>query len=43
MPVLNPGDTFPALRVALPGGATLELPDELARRYRDVPPRPWPH
>ena len=30
MPVLNPGDTFPALRVALPGGATLELPDELA-------------
>ena len=33
MAVLNPGDDFPALRVALPGGATLALPDELARHF----------
>jgi peroxiredoxin len=33
MPLLAPGDKFPALSVALPGGSTLELPDELAGHY----------
>src|SRR5487761_1355403 len=30
MTLLNPGDTFPALNVALPGGDTLALPGALA-------------
>lgn len=33
MPVLNPGDAFPALRVARSGGSTLELPGELAGHF----------
>lgn len=33
MPLLAPSDKFPALSVALPGGSTLELPDELAGHY----------
>jgi peroxiredoxin len=33
MPLLNPGDAFPALDVALPGGETLRLPDALAGHY----------
>src|ERR1700745_2486404 len=33
MPVLTPGDPFPSLTVALPGGQTLRLPDALAGRY----------
>jgi peroxiredoxin len=30
MPLLRPGDPFPSLTVALPGGGTLTLPDALA-------------
>jgi peroxiredoxin len=33
MPLLNPGDAFPALDVALPGGDTLRLPDALTGHY----------
>src|ERR1700750_2352390 len=33
MTVLQPGDPFPSLTVALPGGRTLRLPDALAGRY----------
>ncbi len=33
MPLLHPGDRFPALTVALPGGETLHLPDALAGHY----------
>ena len=33
MPLLNPGDAFPTLDVALPGGETLRLPDALAGHY----------
>jgi peroxiredoxin len=33
MPLLNPGDPFPALEVVLPGGETLRLPDALAGHY----------
>ena len=33
MPVLAPGDKFPALSVALPGGGTLDLPEALAGHY----------
>jgi peroxiredoxin len=33
MPVLDVGDKFPALSVALPGGTTLQLPDALAGHY----------
>src|ERR1700760_2367544 len=33
MTVLQPGDPFPSLTVALPGGQTLRLPDALAGRY----------
>ena len=29
MPLLHPGDKFPALNVALPGGSRLHLPDDL--------------
>jgi peroxiredoxin len=31
--LLSPGDEFPALTVALPGGGTLRLPDALAGHY----------
>src|ERR1700761_1399426 len=33
MTVLQPGDLFPSLTVALPGGRTLRLPDALAGRF----------
>src|SRR6266700_1946756 len=33
MTVLQPGDPFPSLTVALPGGRTLRLPDSLAGRF----------
>jgi peroxiredoxin len=33
MPLLAPGDKFPALSVALPGGSALHLPDALAGHY----------
>jgi peroxiredoxin len=33
MTVLQPGDQFPSLTVALPGGRTLRLPDALAGRF----------
>ena len=33
MTVLQPGDPFPPLTVALPGGRTLRLPDALAGRF----------
>ena len=33
MPVLNPGDTFPTLTVALPEGASLQLPGHLAGHF----------
>jgi peroxiredoxin len=33
MTVLQPGDPFPSLTVALPGGRTLRLPDALADRF----------
>lgn len=33
MPLLAPGDKFPALSVALPGGSALDLPDALAGHY----------
>src|ERR1700761_1744350 len=33
MTVLRPGDPFPSLTVALPGGRTLRLPDALAGRF----------
>ncbi len=33
MALLSPGDEFPALTVALPGGGTLRLPDALAGHY----------
>ena len=33
MTVLQPGDTFPSLTVALPGGRTLRLPDALTGRF----------
>jgi len=33
MTVLQPGDPFPSLTVALPGRRTLRLPDALAGRY----------
>src|SRR5229473_7879141 len=33
MTVLQPGDPFPSLTVALPGGRTLRLPDVLAGRF----------
>jgi peroxiredoxin len=33
MPLLEPGASFPPLIVALPGGATFELPDALAGSY----------
>src|SRR5579864_1866967 len=33
MTVLQPGDPFPSLTVALPGGRTLRLPDALAGRF----------
>ena len=32
MTVLQPGEPFPSLTVALPGGRTLRLPDALAVR-----------
>lgn len=31
--MLSPGDSFPALTVALPGGDTLDLPDALAGHF----------
>jgi len=31
--LLRPGDRFPALTVALPGGGTLRLPDDLAGHF----------
>jgi peroxiredoxin len=31
--LLHPGDRFPALTVALPGGRTLRLPDDLAGHF----------
>jgi peroxiredoxin len=33
MTVLQPGDPFPSLTVALAGGGTLRLPDDLAGRF----------
>jgi peroxiredoxin len=33
MPLLHPGDRFPALTVALPGGETLDLPDAFAGHF----------
>ena len=33
MTLLHPGDKFPALNVALPGGGRLELPDALAGHF----------
>ena len=33
MTVLQPGDPFPSLTVALPGGRPLRLPDALAGRF----------
>lgn len=33
MTVLQPGDPFPSLTVALPGSRTLRLPDALAGRF----------
>lgn len=33
MPLLYPGDRFPALTVKLPGGGTLDLPDALAGNF----------
>jgi peroxiredoxin len=33
MPLLAPGDKFPALALTLPGGDTLQLPDALAGHY----------
>lgn len=33
MPLLRPGDTFPTLHVALPGGDALTLPDALAGHF----------
>src|SRR5882757_1077074 len=33
MTVLQPGDAFPSLTVALPGGRALRLPDALAGRF----------
>ena len=33
MTVLQPGDPFPSLTVALPGGRTLRLPDALTGRF----------
>ena len=33
MTVLQPGDPFPSLTVALPGGRALRLPDALAGRF----------
>ena len=33
MPLLNPGDTFPALTVAKVGGGSITLPDDLAGSY----------
>jgi peroxiredoxin len=33
MPLLRPGDRFPALTVALPGGETLHLPDAFAGHF----------
>src|SRR3984893_5132185 len=33
MTVLHPGDPFPSLTVALPGGRALRLPDALAGRF----------
>jgi peroxiredoxin len=33
VPLLAPGDKFPALSVALPGGSALDLPDALAGHY----------
>src|ERR1700751_2487472 len=33
MTVLQPGEPFPPLTVALPGGRTLRLPDALAGRF----------
>src|SRR5215475_4941328 len=36
MPLLHPGDRFPALTLALPGGETLHLPDAFAGHYAVV-------
>jgi peroxiredoxin len=33
MPLLSPGDAFPSIAVALPGGETLRLPDALSGEY----------
>ncbi|ETK32755.1 peroxiredoxin family protein [Microbispora sp. ATCC PTA-5024] len=33
MTLLNPGDQFPSLTIALPGGDELDLPDTLAGHY----------
>lgn len=33
MPLLHPGDTFPALSLSLPGGDTLTLPDALVGHF----------
>jgi peroxiredoxin len=33
MPLLHPGDTFPALTAALPGGGSLTLPDALDGQF----------
>ena len=33
MTLLHPGDKFPALTVALPGGDSLQLPDVLSGHY----------
>jgi peroxiredoxin len=36
MPLLHPGDRFPALTVALPGGETLHLPEAVAGHFAAV-------
>ncbi len=33
MPLLRPGDTFPALAVSLPGGGRLQLPDAFGGQF----------
>ena len=36
MPLLHPGDKFPALTIALPGGGSLQLPDALDGHFSVV-------
>lgn len=36
MPLLNPGDSFPQLKITVPGGESLTLPDAFAGDYSTV-------